>query len=99
MRQSLENGEIYHIYNRGVEKRDIFSDPYDVARFLESMSEFNTREPIGSLYQHSFRKQTNQLSGETAKSEKLVEIIAYCLNPNHFHFILKQVSDWGLVSL
>lgn len=92
----MENGEIYHIYNRGVEKRNIFSNSHDVARFLESMREFNAREPIGSLYQHSFRKQANLLSGETAKSEKLVEIIAYCLNPNHFHFVLRQVSDRGI---
>lgn len=96
MRQPLENDEIYHIYNRGVEKRDIFSDPYDVARFLESMREFNTRDPIGSLYQNSFKRRNGQLSGETAKLEKLVEIIAYCLNPNHFHLILRQVSDRGV---
>jgi REP element-mobilizing transposase RayT len=96
MRQPLENEEIYHVYNRGVEKRNIFSDPYDVARFLESMKEFNMREPIGSLYQNSFRKKNNQLSGFTAKSEKLVEIIAYCLNPNHFHLILRQIADGGI---
>lgn len=95
-KEALRNGEIYHVYNRGVDKRDIFSESYDVARFLESMREFNDITPTGSLYQRSFRKKQNQLSGSTAKPRLLVQIIAYCLNPNHFHFILKQVSDGGI---
>ncbi len=87
------NGELFHIYNRGVDKRIIFTDDYDVGRFLKSMVEFNTVDPIGSLYENSF----NQLGGSTAKSEeRLVNIISYCLNPNHFHFILGQVTDKGI---
>ena len=95
-------GEFYHIYNRGTDKRDIFSCENGMARFLESMIEFNVLEPIGSLYAQSFRKK-NQLNTSTAKGEvtdvvdeKLVNIIAYCLNQNHYHFILQQVSDRGI---
>lgn len=92
-------GEIYHIYNRGVEKRDIFSDSEDLGRFFQSMSEFNVIEPIGSLYENSFRKKL--LRNETPKSSKseigpLVEFICYCLNPNHYHFLLKQLVDGGI---
>jgi len=86
------DGEYYHIYNRGVEKRLVFSDRYDVDRFIQSMEEFNTIDPIGSIYLKSF----NKLSGPTPKSEKLVEFVAYCLNPNHYHFILKQLADGGV---
>lgn len=97
------NDEYYHIYNRGTDKRVIFSDNEDLNRFLQSMIEFNTVDPIGSLYQNSFRKKT-QLSGLATKSEvfgaeseeKLVTVIAYCLNPNHYHFLLKQVSERGV---
>jgi REP element-mobilizing transposase RayT len=57
------------------------------------MIEFNTTDPVGSLYENSFR----QLGGETAKSEeKMVNIVAYCLNPNHFHFILEQLVEGGI---
>ncbi len=86
-------GEHYHVYNRGVDKRIIFADTHDVHRFFQSMIEFNTVPPIGSLYENSFL----QLGGETPKSgEKLVNIIAYCLNPNHFHLILEQLTDGGI---
>ena len=86
-------GEHYHIFNRGVDKRIIFADDYDIKRFFKSMIEFNTADPIGSLYENSFV----QLGSETPKSkDKLVNIIAYCLNPNHFHFILEQLVGGGI---
>ncbi|MDP1689909.1 MAG: transposase [bacterium] len=85
-------GEHYHIYNRGVDKRIIFVDKYDIQRFFQSMVEFNTVDPIGSLYLNSFL-----LRGETPKlSERLVDIVAYCLNPNHFHLILRQLVEGGI---
>lgn len=97
------NGEFYHIYNRGTDKRTIFSDSFDQVRFLQSMLEFNAIDPIGSIYEHSFikNKQDPSLGSETSKSvddseERLVNIVAYCLNPNHFHLILQQVSDKGI---
>ena len=89
------NGEFYHIYNRGVDKRDIFSNEYDIDRFFQSMNEFNVVEPIGSIYENSFKNR--QLGGEASKSvANLVNFICYCLNPNHYHFILEQVSDKGI---
>ncbi len=86
------NKEFYHIFNRGVDKRSIFSRPADVDRFLQCMVEFNTRDPIGSLYQLSFQKQKKM----TSKKDSLVNVICYCLNQNHFHMILEQVSEKGI---
>ncbi|HEC30412.1 MAG TPA: hypothetical protein ENI66_00135 [Candidatus Yonathbacteria bacterium] len=95
-KEPLITGEYYHIYNRGVDKRTVFEDKHELYRFMESIREFNTREPIGSLYENSF----NQLGGSTPKSiyksEKLVDFIAYCLNHNHYHFLLKQKIDGGI---
>lgn len=94
-REPFAEGEFYHIYNQGVDKRNIFSDEYDSLRFLESMEVFNNEEPAGSIYEQSFNKDIPQLGGSTSKS-KLVNIIAYCLNPNHFHMILEQISERGI---
>jgi len=91
---ALVNNECYHIYNRGTDKRKIFSDEIDVNRFLESLIEFNNKEPIGSIYENSFRKKTAEALGRP--TSKLVEIIAYCLNPNHYHLILKQQTKGGI---
>lgn len=92
-RQPLINKEIYHIYNRGVDKRDIFNDKNDIYRFLESIKEFNRLEKIESL---ANLRKFKQIGAKLLSGEKLVEIIAYCLNPNHFHFILRQSVDNGI---
>lgn len=90
-------GEYYHIYNRGVDKRAIFGDIFDVLRFYQSMEEFNVIEPIGSIYENRFnKKDKTKLGRETSKSGKLVDIVAYCLNPNHFHFILIPLVENGI---
>ena len=92
-------GEFYHIYNRGVDKRNLFVDKYDFERFLQSMSEFNVLEPIGSIYENS-RIKSKSLDLSKFQSEhkitKLVNFIAYCVNPNHYHFLLEQVVDKGI---
>ena len=48
-KEPLVTGEYYHIYNRGVDKRDIFMDTSNLKRFILSVKEFNTIEPIGSI--------------------------------------------------
>ncbi len=125
----FQNGHYYHIYNRGVDRRNIFMDEKDFLRFLISMREFNSVNPIGSIYQlkqnqdfrsedvvfgsqktpwllegfrseHQTRnllmaKGSSQGGGEEI-DEKQVEFVAYCLNHNHFHFLLKQKTDKGV---
>lgn len=90
-KQAIVTNEYHHIYNRGVDKRDIFSDKKDLDRFVESVLEFNKVDGIVSL--SNLRKTEIE---SKALSEPLVSISAYCLNPNHFHFVLKQLVDGGI---
>ena len=52
----LITGFYYHIYNRGVDKRDVFVNENDLRRFILSVKEFNTVEPIGSIKDFTLRK-------------------------------------------
>ncbi len=88
----LAEGEYYHIFNRGVDKREIFSDQLDRQRFFRSMDEFNTLDPIGSIYENFFRDRKEK----NKSKKKLVGFVSYCLNPNHYHFILKQLTENGI---
>ncbi len=91
------NDEYYHIYNRGVDKRIIFEDQSDLDRFFLSMNEFNVFHPIGSIYLSNVNKRLLRCPApKTPKSEKLVELICYCLNPNHYHFLIQQLVERGI---
>ena len=82
-------GEYYHVYNRGTDKRNIFIDQLDLNRFWESILNFNQTEPIGSMFEYSFRKAN-------AKVKPLVQFVSYCINPNHFHFLITPIQDKGI---
>ena len=92
------NKEYYHIFNRGTDKRVIFPDSDSVSRFFRSIEEFNVLEPIGSIYENSFKlgNRVSKLTSGTKKSQKLVNFICYCLNLNHYHFILEQATEKGI---
>lgn len=88
-------GEFYHIYNRGTDKRNIFMDKEDLMRFLLYLKVLNNIDPITSIYLHELKEKKIKVIGPTY-DQQLVEIICFCLNPNHYHFLLKQVSDNGI---
>jgi len=82
-----ENG-FYHVYNRGVEKRDIFLDEKDYQSFLGIIKAY--------LKPEKPKRDKTILQGralERIKRHNLAEelsLVAYCLMPNHFHFLLQQ---------
>lgn len=87
------NDEYYHIYNRGIEKRKVFLKNSDYSRFLTGMKEFNTSEQV----RHLDRVPLSEVSLRTKEpKDELVEFVCYSLMPNHFHFILRQLTDGGI---
>jgi len=80
--------QVYHIYNRGVDKRKIFLDKKDYRRFVEGLIVFNdTKNLNGERFKYRI---------ENTDKHKLVNIIAYCLMPNHLHLLLEQIEIDGI---
>jgi REP element-mobilizing transposase RayT len=89
----LITGQYYHIYNRGVDKRDIFMNKKDLERFILGVKKFNRIDPVGSISNDVKPKKAQIGVGHLSG---LVSIVCYCFNPNHFHFIVKQEVDGGI---
>lgn len=79
----VEDG-YYHVYNRGVNKYSIFQCEMDYRMFLSYIKEYLLPKDIEKL------KQPNQGYLALNNFEKKIELLAYCLMPNHFHFLLHQ---------
>ena len=85
-------GEFYHIYNRGTEKRKIFLNSRDHERFLALLYLANGESKV------DIKRQGRTLSELLMqdRGKRLVDICAYCLMPNHFHLIIKELEDGGI---
>ncbi|OGH47157.1 MAG: hypothetical protein A3A51_02045 [Candidatus Levybacteria bacterium RIFCSPLOWO2_01_FULL_39_10] len=94
----LATSEIYHIYNRSIAKEIIFPTPkylnkaqeiIDYYRFPHRMrlSKFKTL-PLDQRkeYEESFRR-----------SNPLIEIYAFAIMPNHYHLLIKQLQENGII--
>jgi len=92
----IATGEYYHVMNRGVEKRSTFIDERDNQRFIEMIAYYYRSQPPTSYSQRS-RIQLRKLEIHNW-GHPLVEMVAYCLMPNHFHFLIKPVIDGGLAT-
>lgn len=93
--------EIYHVFNRGVAHRPIFKNVYDYLRFLKLIDFYRFKKPP-LRFSHYNRLNKNDkktfIDNLYEKNEKLVDIYAFCLMPNHFHFLVYQKLKDGIPS-
>lgn len=90
--KELYQGGYYHVYNRGVAKQEIFCKRQDYVVFLRFLKEYLLpidHEGRVELQGINPRRRAITLNGE-------VELLAYCLMPNHFHLMVKNISQNGL---
>lgn len=86
------NNEFYHVFNRGVEKRTTFTNRRDYNRFIETMDYYRAKDPPARF---SY-KDRPVIIKNVIISSPLVEIVCFCLMPNHFHMLIKQIENNGI---
>lgn len=93
----------YHIYNRGVEKRAIFSDQQDYAVFISYLRDYLTPKDSEKLLEKlSSLLITSQEKNEILRKLRInnftdeITLLAFCLMPNHFHLLIKQKNSGSM---
>lgn len=82
------------MYNRGVEKRDVFQTQGEYLRFVHHLYELNDVAHARNLAYH-LNKPT--VLSEVAKPRAtLVNVLAFTLMPNHFHLLLQEKEEAGI---
>lgn len=89
-KQKLISDNIYHVFNRGVEKRPVFMDEPDYYRFVNDLAIFNDNKSVSNpKYRiEEIKKSDNR--------KPFVDILAFCLMPNHYHLLLRQKEEDGI---
>lgn len=94
IKPNVKNG-YYHIYNRGVARRKIFKDEADYKVFLGYLKEYLSPPPKPDASKNDFKVRETIFRGIPRQPKNFhgkIDLIAYCLMPNHFHFIIKQIE-------
>lgn len=78
----------YHVYNRGVNKQQIFPDEADYVVFLSLFKRYLGEKPV-----------PNKVGGEYPWLHKDIELVAFCLMPNHFHALVYQHQSDSMTQL
>lgn len=94
-REAFVFGEWYHCYSRGVDKRRTFESIRDYERFLQALYISNDAAPTNrGNFQHLKHREIFTLP----RAKPVVAVGAYCLMPNHFHILIKEIEDGGITS-
>ena len=91
--------QIYHIFNRGIASQPIFFEKNNYYRFLDLINYYRFYSPNlrYSFYNRlSIEQKTNYYSQMKLNKPLQVEIYAYCLMQNHYHFLVKEIIQNGI---
>ena len=93
----LANDEFYHVFNRTVASDPAFIQAKDVRRVLDLLNFYRYEQNLRFSF---FDRLTNELKEiyleKLSHQKPLIDIYAYSLMPNHFHLLLKQISEEGI---
>lgn len=94
----LAQGEFYHVFNRSIARQPIFTSRDEYQRGLEVLNYYNYQKPplrFSHYKRLTFKQKADFLVGLEG-SKKIVQLLAFCLMPNHVHFLIKEVEDGGI---
>ena len=96
-KRTLPAHQVCHVFNRSIAQYKIFYSYEDFCRMKETMRFYMaTKRPCKfSLY--NWRQQRELPSRvELDLSERMVNILAYCIMPTHIHFVLEPLVEEGI---
>ena len=92
--------EVYHVFTRSIANFRIFNTDDDFSRMQDVIQYYQAETaPVSFSQIDRFSKNSKSLpeaAVHAGRTEKLVEILAYCLMPTHVHLLLWQQDDLGV---
>ena len=96
-KEILATNENYHVFNKSVGHEEMFSGNRELKRMME-LIEYYQFNPGMSFSKHKLLplEERKNFLLKIKSLPKIVEIFAFALMPNHFHFLLKQLKEGGI---
>lgn len=88
--------ELWHLLNRGVDKRIIANNDYDRRRFVRDLYEMNDARPVKNLWYTANEPFSDVGRRYEDTRERLVDVHGWCLMGNHYHLLLSEKIENGI---
>lgn len=101
-KEKLYNGGVYHIYNKSIAGYKIFNYDFEFNQMLLAMKYYQITERPCKLSNLERFKEIKELTVDVYidnlinSSDRLVNILSYCIMPTHYHLIVEQLTDNGI---
>lgn len=103
-KEQFVTDEFYHLVIRGIDENRIFKDINDHYRGIFSMYEFNNAKAVTIKDKRKTRVHFKKMLKKAKKNpplfvdsrDRLVEVLAFCIMPNHLHLLVRQLKDGGI---
>jgi len=98
-KEPLATGYVYHVFTKSIAGYRVFRSKADCSRMQEMMEFYSYQNPPVkfSIYRSLKRKKKKAILEEKLRSSnRIVEILAYCIMPTHLHLVLAQLDDNGI---
>ncbi len=97
-REVLATDEIYHVFNRSVANADILTNRRTLHRMLALLEYYRLKQRLRySKFITLPKEQRTRYFKEMESYPKLVDVYTFALMPTHYHLLIKQVYDNGIV--
>lgn len=95
----LVNEQIYHVFNRGINRQPTFLNKQEYKRAKLTLNHYrfdNIPAKLSKFLTISHYDRAKIMENLKKEDDKLVDMLSFCLMPNHFHFLLRQKKDKGI---
>ena len=97
--RQLVPGEYYHVFNRAAFKQPIYTNRDDYIRFLFALIYFQSATPfphperITRTFTEREGFAVSDIAFKNVITGKTIELVGFCLMPNHFHLIVRELAE------
>ena len=98
-RTPIVTGEVYHTFNRSIARQPIFLNTRNYSRALELINFYSYTQPrlrFSHYNRLALKEKLDFLNDLKNNGRKQIQIFAFCLMPNHVHFLMKELEKKGI---
>lgn len=95
----LVKGELYHIYSKSITEFKIFNTENDYERMKGEFIFYSATKPPCkfSHFMNVAKMREVRIMPHNDLSDRIIDVMAYCIMPSHIHLILKERKEGGIV--